>query len=192
MWYNHNFMKIHYNVKTINKTFDLDTWIKSNQPEMMESTLLKVRWYYQHYLELIDEFRDFLNSKEAITDEYNQILTPIDIYDAINSYKIRIEKLWLIFGIRLYKTHNVNKDTNTRYIVIRTFWIDDFGKKYRKFSKNLGAEDKVLVRGVIPKGVMDSVEDYMLTVMTDLYYFEYLSDEAYGIDSEGNLFIPED
>ena len=95
-------------------------------------------------------------------------------------------------NMRLYKTYNVNKDTQVRYVVMRAFWIDDNGKPFRKFSKNLGAENKVLVKGQIPTSDLDSVEDYILTLMWDLYYFEYLDDSVYGIDSDGNLVIPED
>lgn len=75
---------------------------------------------------------------------------------------------------------------------MRAFWIDDKGKPFRKFSKNLGAENKVLVRGKIPTGDLDAVEDYILTVMWDLYYFEYLDNSEYGLDSEGNIYIPAD
>jgi hypothetical protein len=133
-----------------------------------------------------------LNSTDAIVDSSGKTLSPLDIYNAIEYYKIRIEKLWLIFGLKLYKTYNVNKDTQVRYIVMRAFWIDDNGKPFRKFSKNLGAENKVLVKGKIPTSVLESVEDYILTLMWDLYYFEYISDDEFGIDNEGNIVFPND
>lgn len=75
---------------------------------------------------------------------------------------------------------------------MRALWMDDNGKTYRKFSKNLGAEGKVLVNGKIPPMVLDNVKNYIMSLMWDLYYFEYLDDSVAGIDSEGNLYIPND
>ncbi len=185
-------MKIEFNLKQNTPKFDLDKWLSENEPVLHELQLKKVERLYQHYLELKDDFREFLNSTDNIVDSEGTTLSAIDIYNAIEYYKIRIEKLWLIFNLKLYKTYNVNKDTQVRYIVMRAFWIDDKGKPFRKFSKNLGAENKVLVRGKIPTGDLDAVEDYILTVMWDLYYFEYLDNSEYGLDSEGNIYIPAD
>jgi hypothetical protein len=75
---------------------------------------------------------------------------------------------------------------------MRAFWVDDKGKPFRKFSKNLGAENKVLVKGVIPPSELDAVEDYIISLMWDLYYFEYISDDEVGFDTEGNIMIVRD
>jgi len=189
LWYN---MKIEYSINHSPEKFNLDKWLAENEPKLNSVQLKKVDRLYQHYTELKEDFRDFLNSTDAIVDSSGKTLSPLDIYNAIEYYKIRIEKLWLIFGLKLYKTYNVNKDTQVRYIVMRAFWIDDNGKPFRKFSKNLGAENKVLVKGKIPTSVLESVEDYILTLMWDLYYFEYISDDEFGIDNEGNIVIPND
>lgn len=189
LWYN---MKIEYSIKHSTPKFNLEKWLSENEPKLKPNQLKKVDRLYQHYIELKDDFRDFLCSTDSVIDSDGTTLSAIDIYNAIEYYKIRIEKLWLIFNLKLYKTHNVNKETQVRYIVMRAFWIDDYGKPFRKFSKNLGAENKVLVKGQIPAGVLESVEDYILTLMWDLYYFEYLDDSEFGIDSEGNIFIPAD
>jgi hypothetical protein len=185
-------MKIEYPINNSTPKFNFDIWISDNEPVLNEFQLKKFGNIYQHYLELKDDFLEFLNSTDNILDPNGKVLSAIEIYNAIEYYKIRIEKLWLMFDLKLYKTYNVNKDTQIRYIVMRAFWIDDKGKPFRKFSKNLGAENKVLVRGKIPTGDLDAVEDYILTVMWDLYYFEYISDDEYGLDSEGNIYIPAD
>jgi hypothetical protein len=70
---------------------------------------------------------------------------------------------------------------------MRAFWIDDKGKPFRKFSKNLGAEGKVVVKGKIPTSDLNAVSDYILTLMCDLYNFEYIDNSDAGIDSEGNI-----
>ena len=183
-------MKIEYSIKQSTPKFSLEAWLNENEPVVNKSHLKKVERIYQHYHELKDEFREFLNSTENVVDAQGIPLAPIEIYNAIEYYKIRIQKLWLIFNLKLYKTYNVNKETQVRYIVMRAFWIDDKGKPFRKFSKNLGAENKVLVRGKIPVSDLESVEDYILTLMWDLYYFEYINDAEVEYDEEGNIVIP--
>ncbi len=180
-------MKIDYSIKHSVPKFNLDSWLIENEPEVSKVHFKKIERLYNHYGELLDEFRDFLNSSEKIIDSQGSTLTAIDIYNAIEYFKIRIEKLWLIFNLRLYKTYNVNKDTQVRYIVMRAFWIDDKGKPFRKFSKNLGAEGKVVVKGKIPTSDLNAVSDYILTLMCDLYHFEYIDNSGAGIDSEGNI-----
>lgn len=180
-------MKINYSIKHSVPSFNLDTWLSENEPKMNKTHLDKVKWLFNHYGELLDDFRAFLETKESVTDTDGKTLTAVEIYNAIEYYKIRIEKLWLIFNLRLYKTYNVNKESQVRYIVMRAYWIDEKGKPFRKFSKNLGAENKVLVRGQIPHSDIRVVEDYILTLMQDLYYFEYINSDEAGIDGEGNV-----
>ena len=185
-------MKIEYSIKHNSPKFNLDKWLSQNEPVIKKSHLKKIESIYNHYGVLLDDFRDFLNCSEQIIDTDGCTLTPIQIYNAIEYFKIRIKKLWLIFNLKLYKTDNVNKETQVRYIVMRAYWVDDEGKPFRKFSKNLGAENKVLVRGKIPQTDIESVEDYILTLMTDLYYFEYINDSEAGMDEEGNIRIVAD
>jgi hypothetical protein len=180
-------MKIDYSIKHSVPSFNLETWLSQNEPKMNKTHLEKVKWLFNHYGELLDDFREFLDTKESIVDSEGKTLSAVEIYNAIEYYKIRIEKLWLIFKLRLYRTTNINKETQVRYIVMRAFWIDEKGKPFRKFSKNLGAENKVLVRGQIPNSDIKAVEDYILTLMQDLYYFEYVNNDEAGIDEEGNI-----
>lgn len=188
-------MKIDYYINHKgNKKFDHLKWLEDIDKSIKIDKLKK--WVgdavYVHYQELLEEFNEFINSLEVITDKEGNQLNPIQIYNAIEYYKIRFEKLLLIFNLKLYQTFNVNKDTKVRYIVMRAFWIDEKGKKYRYFSKNLGAENKVLINGKIPVNIMESVEDYILVLMWDLYIYEYFEPGEFGVDLDGNIVIPYD
>lgn len=132
------------------------------------------------YDKVVKEFKDFLVSEDQVLNSMKNLLRPIDIYNAIEDYKIRIEKLMLIYNIRLYKTYNVNKKTGVRYIVMRAFWYDSKGKSVRWFSKNIGAENKVAINGQIPKHMLDSVEDEILHLMWDQYTHEYYGNVTFG------------
>jgi len=183
-------MKIEYSVKRSAGKFDIEKWLGENKPAGKKTSSKQLEFIENEYFELIDEFKEFLNSSEQIIDEDGLQLKPVDIFSAVEYYKIRIQKLLLIINLKLYKTHNINKQTQVRYIVMRAYWIDDNGKPFRHFSKNVGAENKVLVSGKIPVKVLESVEDYIRTLMWDQYWFEYLDDSEAGIDSEGNIVIP--
>ena len=140
---------------------------------------------------LIDEFRKLLNSKEQITDAQGNVLTPLNLYNLINEYQVRIDKLALIFNLRLHKTLNENKKTGVKYIVMRVFWIDAKGKNVRWFSRNLGAESKVYVNGKIPINQLEAMEKEMIMLMWDQYQIEYLGAEETGVDEDGNNVIME-
>ena len=167
-------MKIQFSIKYNTPKEGINRWIEENKPvaKKLDEGILA------EYLEVVDEFKEFLNSDGEIVDKEGKMLRPIDVYNAVEYYKVRIRKLLLMLDLKLYKTHNVNKDTQVRYIVMRAFWIDDKGKPFRYFSKNLGAENKVLVNGKIPIKMMESVEDYIKTLMWDLYWFEYIDDSV--------------
>ena len=182
---------LHY-TKNQKPIFNVEEWLEENSPKRK----LKGGFWNDVYLEyddVVKEFKSFLFSNEAVFDAGKKPLSPIDIYNAIEEYKIRIQKLMLIFNVRLYKTYNVNKKTNVRYIVMRAFWIDHTGKSVRWFSRNIGAENKVLTKGQIPKHMLDSVEEDILQLMWDQYTIDY-NDPGYlsGIDEDGNNVIIED
>lgn len=185
-------MKIEFSILHNSPKVNIESWLQEIKPDIKKSKDKLLTGIIEHYHEVIDDFKSFLRTNEMVEDSTGRPLTPIDIYNAINHYKIRIEKLLLILNLKLYMTHNVNKETQVRYIVMRSMWIDENGKTYRKFSKNLGAEGKVLVNGKIPVKIMESVEDYIRTLMWDQYYFEYISDDEVGYDQEGYVMIPRD
>lgn len=171
--------------------FDVNAWLEEHKPSKFKKSTF---WddVYLEYNEVVEEFKELLFSKDTIVDEHGNQLSQIQIYNAIEEYKIRIRKLMLIFNCRLYKTYNVNKKTNVRYIVMRAFWLDHFGKPVKYFSRNLGAENKVLSHGKIPKHMLDSVEEDILHLMWDQYTLDLNDNYLTSFDDDGNTFIVND
>ena len=167
--------------------FSFDEWIQNHIP----------KWKYtpfweeinSEYHSVVDDFEDLLKSKELITDKAGNTLTPADIYNLINEYKIRVEKLMLIYNIRLYKTLNENKRSGIKYIVMRAFWIDHMGKNVKWFSRNIGPENKVLVNDQIPVHALETIEEDILHLMWGQYQIEYLGAEETGVDYDGNTIL---
>ena len=183
-------MEINFFNKTWTNGFDLELWLKVHKPKRGYDVDFWEDIVTEHE-EVVDEFRKLLNSKEQITDTQGNVLTPLNLYNLINEYQVRIDKLALIFNIRLHKTLNENKKTGVKYIVMRVFWIDAKGKNVRWFSRNLGAESKVYVNGKIPINQLEAMEKEMIMLMWDQYQIEYLGAEETGVDEHGNNVIVE-
>lgn len=191
LWYNFkgHIMEIKFFNKNWNSKFDFDKWLSDHQPKKRFNVNFWDDILMEHE-DVVDEFKKLLETKEIVTDTEGNILTPLDLYNLINGYLIRIEKLNLIFNLRLYKTLNENKKTGVKYVVMRAYWIDAKGKNVRWFSRNLGAESKVLVNSKIPIKRMEAVENDMLLLMWDQYCIDYLGgDDVWGIDQDGNAVV---
>lgn len=191
LWYNFkgHIMEIKFFNKNWNSKFDFDKWLSDHQPKKRFNVNFWDDILMEHE-DVVDELKKLLETKEIVTDTEGNILTPLDLYNLINEYLIRIDKLNLMFNLRLYKTLNENKKTGVKYVVMRAYWIDAKGKNVRWFSRNLGAESKVLVNGKIPIKRIEAVENDMLLLMWDQYSIDYLGgDDVWGIDQDGNAVV---
>lgn len=122
---------------------------------------------------LKSEFRDYINRKEPIVDEKGQSVPAVTIFNWIQLKKIQIEKVRLMIDHEISCGTNLHNPTGVRYVVFRAYWINNQGKKFRKFAKNIGAEDKVLVNGKVPAFKHDEVEKEIDRMMWDQYKSEY-------------------
>lgn len=119
------------------------------------------------------EFREVINKKETVVDEKGQSISLIAIYNWIESKKIQINKIRLMIDHEISYGTNLHSPTGVRYVVFRAYWINKDGKKFRKFAKNIGAEDKVLVNGEVPKFKLKEVEREIDRMMWEQYKSEY-------------------
>ena len=122
---------------------------------------------------LKSEFREVINKKETIVDEKGQSIAPINIYLWIESKKIQINKVRLMIEHEISYGTNLHSPTGVRYVVFRAYWINREGKKFRKFAKNIGSEDKVLVNGEVPQFKIKEVEKEIDRMMWEQYNSEY-------------------
>lgn len=182
-------MQIPHFSKSWKPVFNVELFLDENKPKTIRSSRF---WDDVHleYDEVVEEFKKFICCEDEIFDNKGNRLTPIDIYHAIEVYKLRILKMMLIFNLRLYKTYNVNKKTGERYIVMRAFWFGDDNKLVRWFSKNIGPESKVAPNGKIPTHLLDSIEEDILERMWDQYHFDLDRDGGeIGFDNDGNIVL---
>jgi hypothetical protein len=181
-------MKNEFYNKNLFHVFKFEEWIEEHKPKKKRTGDF---WYHieSEYDDVVAEFKNLLFTTEEIFDQDGNKLTSIKLYNLIEQYKIRIEKLLLIFNVKLYKTLNENKKTGIKYIVMRAFWIDDSGKNVRWFSRNIGPENKVLVKGTIPVHQLEEIEKDILFLMWGQYQIDYMGAQEIGADYDGNTIL---
>ena len=159
---------------------NFNNWLEEFKIIYDQSKHSDIKYVFTEYDSLTKKLTsDLTNKNEPLKDTTENsvngsYLSPFEIYQQIEGYKIRLMKLKIMSDRELHVTYNLNKSTGVKYIVVRSNWIDmKTGKKYRKFSKNLGSEDKVLVNKVIPQYLMKETLVEITRMMWDQYKLEY-------------------
>jgi hypothetical protein len=83
------------------------------------------------------------------------------------------DKVRLMIEHDLSIVENLHKPSGVTYIIARAYWIDNNGKKFRKFIKNMGAMEKVYVNGEIPSFKREEVEFTINQMMLEQYRKDY-------------------
>ena len=153
--------------------FEFSKWIKQFGIEYDSKKHSDIKYIFNEYNNLVSKLEIDLNERIPLKNGTGHYLTPLEIYNQVNGYKLRIRKLKLMIDRDLLITDNLHKPTGIKYAVVRSNWLDNEGKLYRKFSKNLGSEAKLKINGVIPPyKIKESLEDITM-MMWDQYKLEY-------------------
>lgn len=168
-------LKIMFLLLNIIPHLKFEDWLNQFKVEYNKSEHSEIKYIFNEYDNLVNKLRKDLTEKnQPVKDAFGQYISPFETYLQIEAYKIRLEKLQIMLEREILITHNMHKPTGVKYIVARAYWIDmNGGKKYRKFSKNLGAEDKVLVNNVIPEYIIKETKDEITRMMWEQYKLEY-------------------
>ncbi len=123
--------------------------------------------------QLKTKFRNDLNDANHIKDDLGNPMTPLKTTELIAAAMVQIDKLRLVIQHDLSIVKNLHKPSGVNYVVARAYWIDDRGKKYRKFAKNIGSDEKVMVNGKVPTWRLDEIEIEISKMMMKQYREEY-------------------
>lgn len=108
-------------------------------------------WTYLAILKKLKEsIVNFYFTKIQDIESLNMDLEIIaDVNDRIGHYILQLMKLRLVIQPEVQISMNVHPRTNIKYLAIKAYWIDDNGKKVRKFTKSIGRAENY------PKGIKD-------------------------------------
>lgn len=96
----------------------------------------------QERLQLIEEVESFYSSPVNSDFFLKNDFTINDIIKKTNDFAIQLMKLLLVYSPDFYKSFSSKKGSDLKYDMVKINWIDDDGKKFRKFAKNYGKEGR--------------------------------------------------
>ena len=121
------------------------------------------------------QFLSFLDSHEYMNNEVGNSAGARLVNQYTNAHAIRIKKIRLMIEFTIYFNTNINP-YGIKYLLAKSCWISNKnGKVIKKFTKLIGQEDQIKVRGQIPKVIMDKIEKELEQAMWIEYQKEYLN-----------------
>jgi hypothetical protein len=115
-----------------------------------------------------------ITEKQPLRDDFGNFLSPMEIHRLVESYKLKIEKLRLMINYELMVANNTYKKANIVYVAARGLWLDNSGKKFKNFSKNIGTIDTVYDKnGKIHEALKRESENEIIKMMWKTYKMEY-------------------
>ena len=119
------------------------------------------------------DFIEFLDSNDKMSSVTSNMGGAGLVNQYIQAYVIRIKKIRMMIDFKIYL--NTSKNAyGTKYVVAKSCWISNInGKVIKKFSRGLGQDDLVKVKGKIPSKLLDDVEKELENAMWNEYCIEY-------------------
>lgn len=119
------------------------------------------------------EFIDFLDSNDKMTAVTSNMGGARLVNQYIQAYVIRIKKIRMMIDFKVYL--NTSKNAyGTKYLVAKSCWVSNInGKVIKKFSRVIGQDDLVRVKGKVSSKLLDEVEKELEKAMWDEYLLEY-------------------
>lgn len=152
---------------------NFEEWLNNDRFVYSSDKYGEKKFLFTELEKLKSEFRVLISKNEPIVDEKGQSISAATIYNWIQLKKIQIEKVRLMIDHKLSYGTNLHNPTKVKYVVFRAYWIDKEGKKFRKFAKNIGPEDKVFVNGEVPQFRVKEIEKEIDRMMWEQYKSEY-------------------
>lgn len=155
-----------------------DSWEKWLEKDGFRGSPLK----YKTKAYLFDElniakkdFKDFLDSNKVMNETLVNIGGARIVNQYTNAHAIRIKKIRLMIEFTIYINTNVNA-YGIKYLLAKSCWISNKnGKVIKKFTKLIGQEESIKIKGKIPAKIMDEVEKELEKAMWTEYLKEYPS-----------------
>ena len=131
-------------------------------------------WSYLAILKKLKEsIVDFYFTRIQDIESLNMNLEIIaDVNDRIGHYILQLMKLRLVIQPEVQISMNVHPRTNIKYLAIKAYWIDDNGKKIRKFTKSIGRAENYTKGIKDEKALIDGIK-LIQPVIFETYKEEY-------------------
>lgn len=106
---------------------------------------------------LINTFKEFYFKKSNYTEFDQNGLSPAEIFEIIENYRVKFERLYMIYLPEYSQTITKNSK-DEEYDMVKINWINEDGKKARILSKTYGKKGEAGLKFILPKLISDYME----------------------------------
>ena len=129
---------------------DLFLWIYSDEISQETKGNPENKKLVQEYRKLQREFSSFYIADATQVMEKNKAFQLVaDFNIQSQKYVLQIMRMRMVIEPEIHITRNVHPLTKIPYLSVKGYWIDDDGRKVRKYTKSLGKAE------AFPKGIRD-------------------------------------
>lgn len=148
---------------------DMEKWLSEDGFKNGEENNPSKKYLFDELNRLKDKLRYDLMYEKPINHKTGEYLNLLEIYKQVEGRKIQIDKVRLIIKNKIIETEHIHKPTNVIYVGFRAYWINKNGKKERKFSKSIGAKDKIVINDRVKENAAKELE----LMMWEQYKLDY-------------------
>lgn len=124
-------------------------------------------WAYLSELKKLKEdfVKFYFYSLEEMSKNHQEIDHVSDVDNRVAEYIIQLLRLRKVIQPEVQVSLNTHSRTNLKYLSIKAYWIDDSGRKVRKYTKSIGRAKNY------PDGIEDkqALEDGITLIQPVLY-----------------------
>lgn len=127
-------------------------------------------WSYLAALKKLKEeiVRFYFTDLKELTKKEKNYSDVRDVFVRINEYMLQVMRLRVIIKPDFKLSLNKHQQTEITYVTIKSYWINDDGKKERKFAKSIGRLDNY-PKGIEDENAVNDGLDLIQPMMWDLY-----------------------
>lgn len=148
-------------------------WIDDDRINNSTKTDISKSYLFDELTLVKREFIDFLDSNEKMSQVTSNMGGARLVNQYIQAYVIRIKKIRMMIDFKVYL--NTTKNAyGTKYLLAKSCWISNKnGKVIKKFSRVIGQDDFIKVKGKVPSKMLDEAKKELEKAMWVEYCTEY-------------------
>jgi hypothetical protein len=148
---------------------DLEKWLSNDGFKKGAENDASKKYLFDELKRLKDKLRYDLMYEKPVNPKTGEYLNLLEIYKQVEGRKIQIDKVRLMIENKIIQAEHIHQPTKVIYVVFRAYWINNNGKKERKFSKSIGAKDKVVINDKVKEHAAKELE----LMMWEQYKLDY-------------------
>lgn len=112
-----------------NDGFEPEIYLDQNNITYLYELKLLKETFIEYYFKSLEEVKT--NQKYVC-----------DVHKHIGNYSLQLLRLRSVIKPEFNISLNPHKQTGNEYLVVKSYWLDDSGKKIRKFTKSIGRREE--------------------------------------------------